>query len=92
MRASGQAGSLGAPCPGSLSGAAAAEAHYLRMWRLRRMSSAELRILLAGDPAKAAPWIESAARYGVPETQCTNYLAWARRTLRGLVQDRLRWK
>jgi len=46
-----------------------AETHYRRMWRLRQMSAGELRALLAGDPAKAAPWIESAARYGLPEAQ-----------------------
>src|SRR5882724_7896635 len=31
-----------------------------------------------------------AARHGVPETQVTNYLAWALRTLRGFVTSRLR--
>ena len=31
--------------------------------------SADLRALLAGDPAEAAPWIESAARYGLAEAQ-----------------------
>lgn len=46
-----------------------AETHYRRMWRLRQMSAAELRVLLAGDPEKAAPWIESAARYGLVEAQ-----------------------
>jgi TPR repeat protein len=49
--------------------AAEAETHYLRMCRLRRLSYGELRILLSGDLAKAAPWIESAARYGVAEAQ-----------------------
>jgi TPR repeat protein len=49
--------------------AAEAEAHYLRMWRLRQMSSADLRILLAGDPSDIAPWVESAARYGLVEAQ-----------------------
>jgi hypothetical protein len=49
--------------------AAESETHYLRMWRLRQMSYGELSVLLAGDPAKAAPWIESAARYGVAEAQ-----------------------
>ena len=49
--------------------AAEAEAHYLRMCRLRRLSHDELRRLLAGDPAIAAPWVESAARYGVVEAQ-----------------------
>jgi RNA polymerase sigma factor (sigma-70 family) len=33
---------------------------------------------------------ELALRYGVPETQVTNYLAWARRTLRGFVNERRR--
>ncbi len=46
-----------------------AETHYLRMWRLRQMSTAELRLLLTGDPRSAAPWIESAARYGLVEAQ-----------------------
>ena len=49
--------------------AADAEAHYLRMCRLRRLNDGELHVLLAGDPAKAAPWIESAARYGIAEAQ-----------------------
>jgi TPR repeat protein len=48
---------------------AQAEEHYLRMSRLRRMSYDELRVLLAGNPRKAAPWIASAARYGVVEAQ-----------------------
>jgi RNA polymerase sigma factor (sigma-70 family) len=30
------------------------------------------------------------ARFGIPETSVTNYLAWARRTLRTLVEDRMR--
>jgi TPR repeat protein len=47
----------------------AAELHYRRMWRLRQMSGVELRRLLGGDPAEAAPWIESAARYGLVEAQ-----------------------
>jgi hypothetical protein len=37
------------------------------MWRLRQMSPGELRLLLAGEDV--APWIESAARYGVAEAQ-----------------------
>ncbi len=49
--------------------AAEAEAHYLRMCRLRGMSYGELRALLTGDPKKSAPWIESAARYGLPQAQ-----------------------
>jgi TPR repeat protein len=49
-----------------LRAAAEAEAHYLRMCRLSRMSPAQLGRVLAGD---AAPWIESAARYGHAEAQ-----------------------
>lgn len=49
--------------------AAEAETHYLRMCRLRQMSYGELRVLLAGDPCKAAPWVESAAKYGLVEAQ-----------------------
>jgi TPR repeat protein len=45
------------------------EAHFLRVSRLRAMDAGELRALLAGDPAKAAPFIESAARYGIVEAQ-----------------------
>jgi uncharacterized protein len=55
--------------PPGLQGAMDAEAHYLRMYRLRQMGAVELRALLAGDPVSAAPWIESAARYGVAEAQ-----------------------
>ena len=47
----------------------AVQADYLRMSRLRSMTHAELRTLLAGDPATAAPWIQAAARYGVAEAQ-----------------------
>jgi len=54
---------------GRTAAAADAEAHYQRMWRLSRMGEAELRAVLAGDAATAAPWIESAARYGVAEAQ-----------------------
>lgn len=46
-----------------------AEHHYVRMSRLRRMSVEDLRALLAGDPADAASWIESAAKYGLTEAQ-----------------------
>jgi RNA polymerase sigma factor (sigma-70 family) len=35
-------------------------------------------------------YAELAARCGIAETSVTNHLAWARRTLRGLVTDRLR--
>ena len=48
---------------------AQAETHYLRMSRLRAMSYDELRVLLSGDASKAAPWIVSAARYGLTEAQ-----------------------
>lgn len=47
----------------------AVEADYLRMCQLRRMSYGDLRALLAGEPAEAAPWIEVAARYGLAEAQ-----------------------
>ncbi|HEX3917045.1 MAG TPA: tetratricopeptide repeat protein [Caulobacteraceae bacterium] len=52
-----------------LRAAAEVEAHYVRMTRLSRMSPAELTRALAGDAEDAAPWIESAARYGVAEAQ-----------------------
>jgi RNA polymerase sigma factor (sigma-70 family) len=35
-------------------------------------------------------YADLAARFGIAETSVTNYLAWARRTLRGLVEERLR--
>jgi len=35
-------------------------------------------------------YAELAVRFGVTETTVTNYLAWARRTLRGLVTERMR--
>ncbi|MGA2593890.1 MAG: sigma-70 family RNA polymerase sigma factor [Bryobacteraceae bacterium] len=35
-------------------------------------------------------YAELAARHGIAETSMTNYLAWARRMLRGFVNDRLR--
>jgi uncharacterized protein len=46
--------------------AAEAEAHYWRMCRLVEMREGELAQALASEPA---PWIESAARYGVAEAQ-----------------------
>jgi TPR repeat protein len=49
--------------------AAEAEAHCVRMTRLSRMSPAQLARVLAGKGTDAAPWIESAARYGVAEAQ-----------------------
>jgi uncharacterized protein len=58
-----------ADVPSDFRAAAEAETHYRRMCRMRRMSAVELRVLLAGDPAQAAPWIGSAARYGLAEAQ-----------------------
>ena len=40
--------------------------------------------------AERPSYVELGARHALPPTQITNYLAWARRTLRALVQDRLR--
>jgi TPR repeat protein len=53
----------------SLQQAEAAEDEFRRLCRLLDMDDAELRQLLAADPAEAAPWVESAARYGVVEAQ-----------------------
>ena len=49
--------------------AEAAEAHFLRMWRLNRMDPGELATLLSGPREETRAWIESAARYGVTEAQ-----------------------
>lgn len=43
--------------------------------------------LEAGDRCSYAALAE---RYGIAETSVTNYLAWARRTLRGFVMERMR--
>jgi DNA-directed RNA polymerase specialized sigma24 family protein len=43
--------------------------------------------LEAGDRSSYAALAE---RFGIAETSVTNYLAWARRTLRGLVTERMR--
>jgi RNA polymerase sigma factor (sigma-70 family) len=43
---------------------------------------------LAGDERPSYAGL--AVRHGIPETAVTNHLAWARRTLRGFVTDRLR--
>jgi len=40
--------------------------------------------------AERPSYAELGARHALPPTQITNYLAWARRTLRALVQERLR--
>ncbi len=49
--------------------AAALEASQARVHHLMNMSAAELRALLQRSPAQAAPWIASAAEYGVPAAQ-----------------------
>ncbi len=49
--------------------AEAAEAHFLRMWRLNRMDPVELSALLSGPREETRAWIEGAARYGVTEAQ-----------------------
>ncbi|MCU1272966.1 MAG: sigma-70 family polymerase sigma factor [Bryobacterales bacterium] len=52
----------------------------------------QLRIFDAYDLAEGdrPSYAELAARHGIPETSVTNHLAWARRTLRALVTERLR--
>jgi uncharacterized protein len=58
-----------APAEDPWAAAAAAEAHYLRMSRLRRMDAPSLRRLLSAGPAQVAPWLESAALYGNVQAQ-----------------------
>jgi RNA polymerase sigma factor (sigma-70 family) len=50
------------------------------------------RVFQAYDLADAEPpsYAELAVRHDIPETSVTNYLAWARRMLRGFVTERLR--
>jgi RNA polymerase sigma factor (sigma-70 family) len=43
---------------------------------------------LAGDDRPS--YAELATRHAIPETSVTNHLAWARRTLRAMITDRLR--
>ena len=52
----------------------------------------QLQIFDAYDLAEGdrPPYTELAARHDIPETSVTNHLAWARRTLRALVTERLR--
>ncbi len=52
----------------------------------------QLRIFEAYDLAGGdrPSYADLAARHGIPETSVTNHLAWARRTLRQLVTERLR--
>jgi len=45
---------------------------------------------LAVNEDERPSYLSLAARHGIPETGVTNHLAWARRTLRGLVTERLR--
>ena len=44
---------------------------------------------LASEEAERPSYAGLAARYGIAETAVTNHLAWARRTLRGFVRQRL---
>jgi uncharacterized protein len=60
--------------------AAEAEARFLRMCALQRMTPGELRSALAGDAAQAAPWVEAAAMFGVASAQ----LRWAQMLLGGV--------
>ena len=46
-----------------------AEAHYLRMSRLRRMDACDLKRLISTGPACIAPWLKSAALYGNLQAQ-----------------------
>lgn len=57
------------PAPDPVRTVEEAEARYRRMCALQAMGGAELRTLLGGDQAKAAPWVETAARFGVAEAQ-----------------------
>src|SRR5579863_2948750 len=46
-----------------------AEQSFDRLRLLKRMSGAELRRVLGGDPAQAAPWVRTAAEHGIPYGQ-----------------------
>lgn len=52
----------------------------------------EFQIFQAYDLAEGErpSYADLASQYGVPETSVTNYLAWARRMMRGFVMERLR--
>jgi RNA polymerase sigma factor (sigma-70 family) len=52
----------------------------------------QFRIFEAYDLAdgERPSYAELATRHGIPETSVTNYLAWARRMLRGFVTERVR--
>jgi Sel1 repeat len=55
--------------PQQLARAQAAQERALRMLRLARMNDRELRALLGGDAASAAPWVQCAAEFGLPAAQ-----------------------
>jgi uncharacterized protein len=55
--------------PQELARAEAAQEKELQMLRLVRMKDRELRALLGGDPAVAAPWVRCAAEFGLPAAQ-----------------------
>jgi RNA polymerase sigma-70 factor (ECF subfamily) len=64
----------------------------LRVHCDRQDKQVHFRIFEAHDLAGGdrPSYAELAARHGIPETSVTNHLAWARRTLRALVTERLR--
>jgi TPR repeat protein len=55
--------------PAQFARAAEAEASQLRAICLQRMNARQLRELLSGDAREAAPWVRSAAEYGLPAAQ-----------------------
>lgn len=59
----------GGPAPDPIARAVEAEDEYRRMCALQRMDPSELRRILEGDPAEAAPWVRAAARLGLVEAQ-----------------------
>ncbi len=59
----------GGPRSGELARAVEAEDEYRRMCALQRMEASQLRRVLGGDPAEAAPWVRAAARLGLAEGQ-----------------------
>ncbi len=64
----------------------------LRAWCDRCGKQIQFAVFEAYDlaDAKRVSYAELAARYGISETAVTNHLAWARRTLRDFVTERLR--
>jgi TPR repeat protein len=59
----------GSASPDPIARAVDAEDEYRRMCALQGMAASELRRLLAGDLAEAAPWMRAAARLGLVEGQ-----------------------